>query len=161
MIETKRLFLRPLALSDEKDLLEYQSIPEVVRYIPWPERTPEQVHEALLKAISQNDVVNEGDWIVLAIVSKETKKVIGQLNLSIKNSVNKYGEFGYVINPAYSGNGYVTEAAKALLTWAFANNVVAPSQTTAVPAIAVRTGVAFTVMLKLTAFEHPLALVTV
>ena len=76
MIETKRLFLRPLALSDEKDLLEYQSIPEVVRYIPWPERTPEQVHEALLKAISQNDVVNEGDWIVLAIVLKETEKVM-------------------------------------------------------------------------------------
>ena len=119
MIETKRLLLRPLELSDEEDLSEYQSIPEVVRYIPWPERTPEQVHEALLKAISQNDVVNEGDWIVLAIVLKETEKVIGQLNLSIKNSINKYGEFGYVINPKFSGIGYVHEACKALINWAF------------------------------------------
>jgi RimJ/RimL family protein N-acetyltransferase len=38
-IETERLILRPLALTDEDDLLEYQSHPEIVRYIPWPERT--------------------------------------------------------------------------------------------------------------------------
>ena len=38
-IETDRLVLRPLALSDEDDLLEYQSDIQTVTYIPWPVRT--------------------------------------------------------------------------------------------------------------------------
>ena len=51
-IETERLILRPLRMSDVDDLYEYQSDPEIVRYIPWPERSREQVIEALEKALN-------------------------------------------------------------------------------------------------------------
>ena len=122
MIETNRLILRPFKLSDHADMLEYQSNPEVVRYVPWPVRTAEQVQEALEKGLSCTKIENQGDSVLLSMELKESKKVIGQTNLSLVSEKNKYGEFGYVINPAYSGHGYVTEAAKALLTWAFANN---------------------------------------
>ena len=47
MIESQRLILRPLLIADVDHLLEYQSHPEIVRYIPWPERTREQVIEAI------------------------------------------------------------------------------------------------------------------
>lgn len=39
-------------MSDVDDLYEYQSDPEIVRYIPWPERSREQVIEALEKALN-------------------------------------------------------------------------------------------------------------
>ena len=35
-----------MLLTDVDDLLEYQSNPEIVRYIPWPPRTLEQVKKA-------------------------------------------------------------------------------------------------------------------
>ncbi len=122
MIETSRLILRPFKLSDHADMLEYQSNPDVVRYVPWPVRTPQQVQEALEKGLTCTKIEKQGDSVLLSIELKESKKVIGQTNLNYLSEKNKYAEFGYVINPAYSGNGYVTEAAKALLTWAFANN---------------------------------------
>jgi aminoglycoside 6'-N-acetyltransferase len=122
MIETSRLILRPFKLSDHAYMLEYQSNPEVVKYIPWPVRTPEQVQEALEKGINQTKLENQGDWVVLSIELKENKKVIGQLNISIVSEKNKHAEFGYVINPAFSGKGYVTEACQAFLTWAFNNH---------------------------------------
>lgn len=121
MIETNRLILRPFQLSDHADMLEYQSNPEVARYIPWPIRTSEQVQEALEKGLSCTKIEKQGDAILLSIELKESKKVIGQTNLSLVSEKNKYAEFGYVINPAFSGHGYVTEAARALITWAFAN----------------------------------------
>lgn len=122
MIETSRLILRPFELSDHADMLEYQSNPEVVKYIPWPVRTPEQVQEALEKGMKDTNLEKQGDWVLLSIVLKDTKKVIGQLNMSIVSEKNKHAEFGYVLNPSYSGNGYVTEACKAFLTWAFKNH---------------------------------------
>ena len=122
MIETSRLILRPFELSDHADMYEYQSNPEVVKYIPWPVRTPEQVQEALEKGMKDTKLEKQGDRVLLSIVLKETKKVIGQLNISIVSEKNKHAEFGYVINPKFSGKGYVTEACKALLTWAFNNH---------------------------------------
>ena len=122
MIETDRLILRPFQLSDHGDMLEYQSNPEVVKYIPWPVRTSEQVMEALEKGLKDTKLKQQGDWVLLSIVLKDSNKVIGQLNISLVSEKNKHAEFGYVLNPAFSGNGYVTEACRALLTWAFNNH---------------------------------------
>ena len=121
MIETNRLILRPFQLSDHADMLEYQSNPEVTKYIPWPTRTSEQVMEALEKGLSATKIENQGDSLLLSIQLKESQKVIGQTNLHFVSEKNKYAEFGYVINPAFSGHGYVNEATRALITWAFNN----------------------------------------
>jgi aminoglycoside 6'-N-acetyltransferase len=66
-IKTERLLLRPLRMTDADDLLEYQSNAEIVRYIPWPERSYEQVVEALQRAIdgAKSELVEEGDYVIL------------------------------------------------------------------------------------------------
>ena len=125
-IETERLILRPLALTDEDDLLEYQSHPEIVRYIPWPERTREQVREALEKyAPLHKDVITEsGDFLLLAWELKDGAnkgKVIGQSNLSIERKEDQYSEFGYVTHQNFQRQGYAFEASRALLDYAFKN----------------------------------------
>ncbi len=66
-IETERLVLRPMLMSDVQDLYEYQSNPHIVRYIPWPARTIEQVKEAAQKTIdtAKSNLQEINDHIVL------------------------------------------------------------------------------------------------
>ena len=118
-ISTLRLILRPMVLADETDLYEYQSDPDVVRYIPWPERTREQVHTALVNALGVNKLESEGDYALLGIVLPSENKVIGQMALMYSSNQNQAAEFGYVLNPAYGGHGYATEASKAVVDYLF------------------------------------------
>ncbi len=118
-IETPRLYLRPLELSDEDALFVYQSDPETVRYIPWPVRTRDDVRAALQKYAGRTRMTETGDSVLHAIVDKASGTVIGQMNLSIASSVDRHGEFGYVVTRAYAGRGVATEASAALLDYAF------------------------------------------
>ena len=118
-IETDRLVLRPMVLSDENDLLEYQSDIQTVTYIPWPARTREQVREALSKAIAATSFENENDYKLFAWVLKDGGKVIGQSNIGIKSKLHQRAEIGWVINPEFAGRGYALEATKALINLAF------------------------------------------
>lgn len=131
-IETERLILRPLNLSDEDDLFEYQSNPEIVKYIPWPEggRTKEQVKESLEKATEfhKNEIINDGDFLLLAWEIKNGPnkgKVIGQSNMSIEKSKHQHAVFGYVTHQDFQKQGYAFEASHALLNYAFTklNNI--------------------------------------
>ncbi|MEI6215762.1 MAG: GNAT family protein [Actinomycetes bacterium] len=116
---TDRLIIRPMTMADEADLFEYQSLPEVVKYIPWPARTLEQVHEALAKSIAESKFDNEGDYGLLGIELASSRKIVGQLALMYRSVENQTAEFGYVLNPKYSGHGYATEACKAAVTYIF------------------------------------------
>ncbi len=118
-LTTKRLILRPLSLADADDLFEYQSVAEVVTYIPWPVRTYEQVVEALAKASAASKLDFEGDYALLGIVLPGLNKVIGQISLMYKSKENQTAEFGYVLNPNYSGHGYATEASAAAIDYLF------------------------------------------
>lgn len=119
VLSTERLILRPLTMADADDLFEYQSIAEVVQFIPWPQRTRSQVSEALEKAIASSKLDYEGDYALLGIVLPEENKVIGQISLMYRSKANQTAEFGYVINPKYGGSGYATEAAGAAIDYLF------------------------------------------
>jgi aminoglycoside 6'-N-acetyltransferase len=126
MIETKRLILRPLLITDVDDLLEYQSHPEIVRYIPWPERTREQVVEALNKTIDtgKGELKDEGDFFVLAWEIKEgthAGKVIGQSNMSLRSTNDQLSDIGWVTHQDFQRKGYAFEATFGLMEYAFKN----------------------------------------
>ncbi len=126
MIETDRLLLRPMLLSDVDDLLEYQSHPKIVRYIPWPERTREQVVEAAEKLLATGklDLKEDGDFLVLVweIRSGEFKgKVIGQSNLGLKSLRDGCADIGWVTHQDFQRQGYAYEATYALMEYAFKN----------------------------------------
>ncbi len=120
-IETSRLILRPLQLSDEDHLLEYQSHPEIVAYIPWPERTREQVREALEKtiALDNSKFEKDGDVINLGWELKSTGQVIGQSNLNLQSLIDKRAEIGYVTHQHFQRQGFAYEASIAMLNHAF------------------------------------------
>jgi RimJ/RimL family protein N-acetyltransferase len=118
-VVTERLLLRPHSLGDLEDLLVYHSDPEVVRYIPWPARTRAQTQTALETRTHQGVVVEEGQWLVLAIVLRESDRVIGEVLLKYDSKTDARGELGYAIARDVEGNGYATEAATAMLSLGF------------------------------------------
>ena len=123
VIETERLSLRFLRPDDVDDLLEYQSHPQIVRYIPWPERTREQVEEALQKTISTGarELKNMGDFFVLAWELKDSGKVIGQSNMSLRSTNDQLSDIGWVTHQDFQRQGFAYEATHALMTYAFKN----------------------------------------
>ena len=121
IIETERLILRPMLASDAPDLLEYQSNPDIVRYIPWPEGTAETVQKHIDRTLTQSvDAPSEdGQYLVLVWALKATGKVIGQSNLNMLSQEHKCAEIGWVTHQDFQRQGYAREASRAILEYAF------------------------------------------
>ena len=120
-IETERLLLRPLDPDkDVEDIFAYQSRPDVCRYIPYEPRTREQIAERLADTDRTRSTLDkDGQVMSLAVELRETGRVIGDVVLIYSSAEHQCAEIGYVLNPEYHGNGYMTEACHALLALAF------------------------------------------
>jgi RimJ/RimL family protein N-acetyltransferase len=120
-IETERLLIRPLdADADADDLAVYQSQAEVCRYIPYEPRDRDQIAERIADpARTRTTLEKEGEAIWLAVEQRDSGRVIGDLVLIWNSEEHQCAEIGYVFNPAVRGNGYATEAGRALLALAF------------------------------------------
>ena len=110
-IETERLLLRPFRLEDAPDLFEWVSDPIVNRYMPYALYTDLAQARDWIAHISEAD--NE-----FAFQLKDGGKVIGGGSIDLNDECEAY-ELGYNLNRAYWGKGYATEAAKALIRWAY------------------------------------------
>jgi RimJ/RimL family protein N-acetyltransferase len=110
-VETERLLIRRFSLDDWRDLFEYLSQEDVVKFEPYDVFTEE--------ASKQEAGRRAGDNNFWAVCLKNNSKLIGNVYLS-KQDFNTW-ELGYVFNKNYHGTGYATEAAKALVDDIFRN----------------------------------------
>jgi RimJ/RimL family protein N-acetyltransferase len=118
---TERLILRSMTFSDADDLLEYQSNPEIVRYIPWPLGNKETVRQHIEKTLERStfDLDTDGKYFVLVWEMKDGGKVIGQSNLGVKSLEDECGVVGWVTHQDFQRMGYAFEASSAILEYAF------------------------------------------
>ena len=116
-IKTERLSLRPFTAEDERDMLEFESIPEVARYLFNEPRAPEDNAQELAVRQKQTRIGEEGDTLMLAV--DLDGKAIGYVLLIWLSEQNKQGEFGYVLHSGYHGKGYAGEAAVEMLRLGF------------------------------------------
>jgi RimJ/RimL family protein N-acetyltransferase len=117
-VRTARLVLRPIDPVGDVDAIHaYASREDVCRYIPWEPRTREEVAAWLPRRTSTTLGPETG--VQLAVTLRETGELIGDAILMWHSEEHRTGEVGYVINPAYAGHGYATEAARAVLGLAF------------------------------------------
>jgi RimJ/RimL family protein N-acetyltransferase len=108
-VETERLIIRKFEPGDWRDLHEYLSHEEAVRFEPYGVFTEEESkREALRRS-------NDGNF--WAVCLKSSGKLIGNIYLSKK--MYDTWELGYIFNPAYHKNGYATEAARYMVDNAF------------------------------------------
>lgn len=110
-IETERLILRPLTVNDAKDVFEWVGDPIVNRFMPYPlYKSIDQVERWICSLVEDE---NEFGFCL-----KDTGKVIGAGSITFDPERNAY-ELGYNVNRAFWGNGYATEASKAIIQWAY------------------------------------------
>ena len=120
-IETPRLLLRPLDPVGDIDAVHaYQSDVDVCRYIPYFPRSRDEVATRLADVErTRSTITAEGQALNVAVVVRDTGQLVGDIMLFWHSAEHRSGELGYVINPAHAGNGYATEAARAMLALAF------------------------------------------
>ncbi|OWV28986.1 GNAT family N-acetyltransferase [Halomonas campaniensis] len=117
VIETKRLKLRPLLLSDSKSLLEIFSDPAVMKYwntAPWM-----GMQDALDFVNSSNDSMRRQESLVLGVCLKSTGELAGKCMLFSYDRNSRRAEIGFGLGSSFWGKGYINEAGEALIQYGF------------------------------------------
>ncbi len=126
-LRTERLVLRPLEASDSADVYAYQRLPEVIRFLPWPERDRAEAYEHTAKRANGRILAVDDDFIVLALTlpgepsvdDPARDRVIGDLMVRVSSVVHAQLEIGWVLHPDFQGRGFASEGARALLDFTF------------------------------------------
>ena len=119
ILKTDRLILRPFERSDLDDVLSYYSLPEVQRYLDWKARDKTEAKAAFDGMRKQTRLTRPGDILTLAVVRKADGAVMGHVSLRWTDATAGQAEIRFAMGPAFRRNGYATEAAKAVMTFAF------------------------------------------
>ncbi len=117
ILETPRLILRPVNIDDAEDIYEYAHDLRVGPDAGWVPHN--DIDET--KSVIIHNLCNPESGIVLALELKSSGKMIGSVGLHPEiHRNNPYARMlGYVLNADYWGNGYVPEAARALIDYGF------------------------------------------
>ena len=108
-METERLVIRKFCPDDWKDLYEYLSQRETVKYEPYDVFTEEESKQEASRR-SEDDAF----W---AVCLASSGKLIGNIYLAEQDF--RTWALGYVFNNDFLGHGYATEAARTLIDYAF------------------------------------------
>jgi RimJ/RimL family protein N-acetyltransferase len=118
-IETERLRLRPFAQGDLDALANILARPDVMRYLYEEPRTRDEVAAVLTQRVAMNHLTHQGDNLMLAVETRDTSEMIGNVNLIWTSQEHAQGEIGYTLHPDHWGNGYATEAVSAVMSYGF------------------------------------------
>jgi len=118
IIKTKRLILRMWQLDDLDDYYAYAKNPNVGSMAGWKPSSSKDESLTQIKSFIGNDEV----W---AIVLKENGKIIDHLKIYPDENRGKFSErnsaklINYALSEDYWGKGYMTEAVKVAVKYAF------------------------------------------
>ena len=119
ILETERLLIRSWLASDRDLFREINSDPKVMEFFPF-RRSHAEADGFLVKL---NDMITEGGLGFYALELKESGEPIGFCGLSLANMPEIFPiqtvEIGWRLATRFWGHGYVTEAALALVDYAF------------------------------------------
>ena len=118
-IETDRLLLRPILLSDAQSLYEIVSDKDVLNYLAGlPEYTGVEMAVDYISGKLEKKYQNKDfyDW---AVVLKSENKMIGRISVYKQDDYRRMADLVWCLNPAYRGNGYISEGVKAVINHLF------------------------------------------
>ncbi|MEO5777162.1 MAG: GNAT family N-acetyltransferase [Flavobacterium sp.] len=120
ILETARLLLRPLELSDAEDMFAMDKNPEVHKYL-W-QKPFETIDESIKIIEYVRDQYKTNKIGRFATIIKETGEFIGWTGIKFvdnhtENGNTNFFDYGYRLNEKFWNKGYATEATKAWLDY--------------------------------------------
>lgn len=116
-LTTPRLILRPMRMSDAKDLYAYARDPAVSRHVLWDAHEDiGQSRRFLRAAIWQ---YRRGLPASFAITLRDSGRMIGTIGFMWVNTDHNSAEVGYSLSRTYWNQGYMTEALRAVIAFGF------------------------------------------
>lgn len=112
-LQTSRLMMRQVRESDDKDMFEYTSNPEITRFLSWEPHT--EITQARLYISHLIENYQLSTCYAWAIELRDIKKLIGIVRIFDVSFTNKRGELSYILNPAFQGKGFAVEAIRAVI----------------------------------------------
>ncbi len=114
---TERLIIRDMHLSDLENIHRYASDFLHVKYMTWGPNTYEETKRFLVEAIEKNNMKPRKNYD-LAITDKKSGTMMGGIGIYLNDDMDQ-AMMGWIIHKDYWNQGFVTEAAKALMDFAF------------------------------------------
>ena len=115
-LQTPRLFLRPIAVSDAPALFASRSDPDVMRYWDWPTQKSVADVEDIFRLYAPAPRDESMLWWAVAL--SPDGPAIGECDLSEIDHHHRRGELGFMFAKAHWGKGYASEAAQAVIAYA-------------------------------------------
>jgi RimJ/RimL family protein N-acetyltransferase len=117
-VATERIQLRLMNPdTDIEHVFAYQSLEVVCRYLPYEPRTHADVTVKVTQFSAARVLTADDDYWQLAI--DLDGRVIGDVYFTIKSVEHQTAEIGWSLHPDFHGQGYMSEAASAVLRIAF------------------------------------------
>ena len=110
--------LREFVADDWPDVLAYQRDPRYFRFYPWTGRTEAEVRD-LVRTFVGIQAERPRRRFQLAITLRGSQGLIGSCGIRRKLGNDSEAELGYELAPEYWGQGYATEAARAMVDFGF------------------------------------------
>jgi RimJ/RimL family protein N-acetyltransferase len=117
-LTTERLLLRPFVESDFEAVHAYASDPEVCRYVSFGPNTEEDTRAFLERAVAQWQQDSPVDY-AWAVTRRDQAALIGSCGLHLHAGATYQASLGYVYHRDVWGQGYGTEAARAVVGFGF------------------------------------------
>ncbi len=116
-LDTSRLLLRAMRMSDAGDIYAYSSDPQVARHVLWEAHQSIHQTRAYIRYVLRQ--YRTGSPSTFCIVLKETGCVIGTIGFMWISGENRSAEVGYSLSREYWNRGYMTEALSAVVRFGF------------------------------------------
>jgi RimJ/RimL family protein N-acetyltransferase len=92
---------------------------EVARYLYGEPRSPVESRDLLERKMAGSSWGAERDWLTAAVVERASGTTVGDLSMQWVSERDRTAEVGFIFDPLHQGKGFATEAARALIRWAF------------------------------------------
>ena len=115
-IETRRLLLRPLSLSDASDVQRLAGDESVADTLSIPHPYKDGTAEKWISTLRPD--YESGKSVVMAMTLRTTGELVGTISLGITSKFD-LARLGFWVGKTYWNRGFCTEAGRAMLAFAF------------------------------------------
>lgn len=118
-LTSERLIIRRFHVGDRIPFNALRNIESVARYQSWPYPYTEAETRDFIRIMMNSDPGIIGEWFQFVVALKENSRFIGDIGLKPIKVPDGQFMLGYSLFPDFEGKGYMSEALRTLIDYAF------------------------------------------